>query len=184
MPALALAFFRFPRQQINQRSNYLASLIISKTPTAMHRRPMFFGTLRWKPQQEMSVTFLDLRGRHCGLFIHLGRMDERGKPTKEAGRISLARFWLGVAGQKHLKNMQKTITKNAEKHIKMVSMGSTTPPWRVQGSLGSQSGPLGPIGFPLVLIWVLLEPIWVPLGPIWGLLVPIWAPLAQIWAQI
>ena len=52
----------------------------------MHRRPMFFGTLRWKPQQEMAATFLatflDLRGRNCGLFIHLGQQGEEGKPEK------------------------------------------------------------------------------------------------------
>ena len=71
-----------------------------KTPTAMHRRPMLFGTLRWKPQQEMAATFLvtllDLRGRNCGLFIHLGQQGEEGKPGKQAGRTSLTRFWLGI----------------------------------------------------------------------------------------
>ena len=73
---------------------------------------MFFGTLRWKPQQEMAATFLatvlDLRGRNCRLCIHLGQLGEEGKPEKKAGRTSLARFWLGVAGQrnhkKHAKN--------------------------------------------------------------------------------
>ena len=82
----------------------------------MHRRPMFFSTLRWKPQQEMAAmflaTFLDLRGRNCGLFIHLVQLGEEGKPKKKAGRTSLARFWLGVAGQrnqkKHAKNNYKT----------------------------------------------------------------------------
>ena len=53
----------------------------------MHRRPMFFGTLRWKLQQEMSATFsatfLDLRGRHGGLFIRLGQQGEGGKPEKD-----------------------------------------------------------------------------------------------------
>ena len=89
----------------------------------MHRRPMVFGTLRWKPQQEMAVTFLatflDLRGRNCGLFIHLGRLGDGGRPEKKAGRTSLARFWLGVAGQrnqkKHAKNnysKYRTTSKN------------------------------------------------------------------------
>ena len=78
----------------------------------MHRRPMFFGTLRWKPQQEMAATFLatflDLRGRNCGLFIHLGRLDDGGKPEKKAGRTSLARSWLGEAGQRNQKKDAKT----------------------------------------------------------------------------
>ena len=90
----------------------------------MHRRSMFFDTLRWKPQQEMAAmflaTFLDLRGRNCGLFIRLGRLGDGGKPEKKAGRTSLARFWLGLAGQRNQKKHAKNNHKNTKKPPKIV----------------------------------------------------------------
>ena len=90
----------------------------------MHRRPMFFSTLRWKLQQEMAATFLakffDLRGRNCGLFIHLVQLCEEGKPEKKAGSTSLERFWLGVVGQRNQKKHAKNNHKKHETFTKMV----------------------------------------------------------------
>ena len=84
----------------------------------MHRRPMFFGTLRWKPQQEMAATFLatflDLRGRNCGLFIHLGRLGDGGKPEKkQAGLLWHVSGWAWQARGTRT-HMQKTITKSIQ----------------------------------------------------------------------
>ena len=82
----------------------------------MHRRPMFFGTLRWKPQQEMAATFLatflDLRGRNCGLFIHLVQLCEEGKPEKKSRQHFSGTFLVGRGGPEEPENTCKKQVRN------------------------------------------------------------------------
>ena len=102
----------------------------------MHRRPMFFGTLRWKPQQEMAATFLatflDLRDRNCGLFIHRGQQGKEDEPEKSK-QASLARFWLDVARQRN----QKIHSKNKYKPNTSIIF------CRIFGLLDTVFGPIG-----------------------------------------
>ena len=62
------------------------------TPTAIHRRPMCFAPGEKSQGEEMSATFLDVRGRPCALLIVLVGVGGPGEPEqiKARGRSCLA----------------------------------------------------------------------------------------------
>ena len=74
---------------------------ILTTPTAIHRRPMFSGIWQRGQREEMSATFLDVRGRPCALFGVLVGVGEPGEPEKKRARgrsclaLDLLRHGLG-----------------------------------------------------------------------------------------
>ena len=58
-------------------------IILLTTPTAIHRRPMCFAPGEKSQGEEMSATFLDVRGRLCALLIVLAGVGEPGEPDKK-----------------------------------------------------------------------------------------------------
>ena len=90
----------------------------------MHRRPMFFSTLRWKLQEEMAATFLatflDLRGRNCGLFIHLVQLCEEGKPEKKSRQDFSGTFLVGRGGPEEPEKTRKRQSQKIQIYVKLV----------------------------------------------------------------
>ena len=56
------------------------------TPTAIHRRPMCFAPGEKSQGEEMSATFLDVRGRPCALLIVLVGVGAPGEPEKKKSK--------------------------------------------------------------------------------------------------
>ena len=84
----------------------------------MHRRPMFFGTLRWKPQQEMAATFLaTFLGLPRCSFIWVGCVKEASLKKKAGLLWHVSGCAWQASGTR--KNMQTIITRNTEKQDKM-----------------------------------------------------------------
>ena len=143
--------------------------LILKTPTAIHRRPMFFSTLRRKLQEEMSATFLatllELRGRNCGLFIHLGQQGEEGKPEKSRQDFS-GTFLAGQRNQKiHAKNNYKKTGKYAKMTPKSAKKRHLGCPWAPPGLHKREEAVQTHFGS---LFWSILAPFWAPLGTPWA----------------
>ncbi len=76
-------------------------IYILTTPTAIHHRPMLFGIWQRGQREEMSATFLEVRGRPCALFGVLVGVGEPGEPEKKKARgrsclaLDLLRHGLG-----------------------------------------------------------------------------------------
>ena len=76
-------------------------IYILTTPTAIHRRPMCFAPGEKSQGEEMSATFLDVRGRPCALLIVLVGVGEPGEPEQKRARgrsclaLDLLRHGLG-----------------------------------------------------------------------------------------
>ena len=76
-------------------------VMLLTTPTAIHHRPLLFGIWQRGQREEMSATFLEVRGRPCALFGVLVGVGEPGEPEKKKARgrsclaLDLLRHGLG-----------------------------------------------------------------------------------------